>query len=128
MGVPVAFLAKNRIIGRTVNRNGLVLAAIAELGSDMLFGQGIGRMNVVVTWEAELGGVSSAVKNCIRFATVVTGERNLDGRGLFHCGNRTLHLQKKQLQGSIQNLELFSSLDFCVCRWPGYGGIHVGIC
>lgn len=93
MGVPVAFLAKNRVIGRTVNNNGLVFAAIAELGSDMLLGQGIGRMDVVVTWQAELGGVSSAVENCIRFATVVTGERSLGRRGLIHSGNRTLHLQ-----------------------------------
>lgn len=105
MRVPVAFLAKNCIMGGTVNRNRLVPAAIAELGSNMLLGQSIGRMDEMVTWQAELGGIRSAVKNCTGFGTVVTGERSLDELGVFHCGNRNLLLQKKQLQGSIQNLE-----------------------
>ena len=41
MRVPVTFLAKNCVMGGTVNRNRLVPATIAELGSNKLLGQSI---------------------------------------------------------------------------------------
>ena len=63
MGVGVAVVAKEEVVGGAAGGDGLATAVFADLGADMLSGEGVGRMDVVVAEQAELGRVSSAVYN-----------------------------------------------------------------
>lgn len=63
MGVPVALLAENEIVGGAADGDGLGRAVVADLGAKVLAGEKVGGVNVLVAEQAELGGVGPTVEN-----------------------------------------------------------------
>lgn len=63
VGIPVAVLAEDEVVGGAADGDGLGGTVVADLGAEVLAGEGVGGVDVVVAEQAELGGVSSAVEN-----------------------------------------------------------------
>lgn len=73
MGVPVAVVAEEEVVGGAANGDRFGATVVADLRSEMLTRKSVGGVDVLVAEQAELGRVGPAVENRNLVIAVIAG-------------------------------------------------------